>query len=101
MKEIGPTQLATKSTEEIERALSKHLPQPLYQPRKQGEELKIRTMNDKGEPEKKTNTEIKSQVPNKRQVAIDAQKVVNGDFTAYQLPPASLLNNPKKVDQPS
>ena len=27
--------------------------------------------------------------------------MVNGDFTTYQLPPASLLNNPKKVDQPT
>jgi len=25
----------------------------------------------------------------------------NGDFTTYQLPPISLLNNPKKTDQPS
>ncbi len=79
------------SAEELERTLSKHLPQPLYQPRKEAtSEIKIRTMND---------TEKKG--VNKRQEAINAQKIVNGDFTTYQLPPPSLLNNPKKVDQPS
>lgn len=91
--------LTTKSTEEIERTLAKHLPQPLYQPRKEKDEgLKIRTMNDKGEAEKKTS---EPKASNKRQAAINAQKVVNGDFTTYQLPPPSLLNNPKKIDQPS
>lgn len=34
-----------------------------------------------------------------RQEAITAQKVYNGDFTHYKIPPASLLTNAKKVDQ--
>ena len=43
-----------KSSEEIEKVLAKHLPQPLYQPRKgKEEEVRIRTMNDKMEAEKK------------------------------------------------
>ncbi len=93
--------MTAKSPEEIENALSKHLPQPIYQPRKGKEgDLKIRTMGDKAEAEKKTVPEAKSPA-NKRLAAINAQKVVNGDFTTYQIPPATLLNNPKKIDQPS
>ena len=92
----APPSLETKTAEEIEKTLSKRLPQPIYQPRREKEDdVKIRTMHDKLEAEKKT-------APlNKKQAAINAQKVVNGDFTTYQLPPPSLLNNPKKVDQPS
>ncbi len=87
----------TKSAEEIEKTLTKRLPQPIYQPRREKEEEPtIRTMHDKFEAEKKTALPL-----NKKQIAINAQKVVNGDFTTYQLPPPSLLNNPKKVDQPS
>lgn len=37
----------------------------------------------------------------KRQSAIEAQKVHNGDFKGYILPPLSLLTNAKKVDQSS
>lgn len=95
-----PPPLEIKSAEEIEKTLTKRLPQPIYQPRREKgekeEEVTIRTMHDKFEAEKKTAPPL-----NKKQIAINAQKVVNGDFTTYQLPPPSLLNNPKKVDQPS
>lgn len=37
----------------------------------------------------------------KRQAAIEAQKVYNGDFTGYKMPPTGLLSNAKKVDQSS
>jgi S-DNA-T family DNA segregation ATPase FtsK/SpoIIIE len=37
----------------------------------------------------------------KREVALSEQRVYNGDFKGYQLPPLSLLTNPKKVDQSS
>lgn len=37
----------------------------------------------------------------KRQTAIDAQKVHNGDFQKFSLPSPSLLTNPKKVDSSS
>lgn len=91
-KEADLPLLATKTAEEIESTLAKRLPQPIYQPRPEKEgEVKIRTMHDK----------MEAPVVNKRQAAINAQKVENGDFTTYQLPPPSLLNNPKKVDQPS
>jgi DNA segregation ATPase FtsK/SpoIIIE, S-DNA-T family len=101
-KDTGLRPLPIKTAEEIENALSKCLPQPIYQPRQGKEsEMKIRTMSDKIEAEKKTALDSKPLPTHKRQVAIDAQKVVNGDFTTYQLPPPSLLNNPKKVDQPS
>jgi S-DNA-T family DNA segregation ATPase FtsK/SpoIIIE len=99
-EEVPP--MMVKSQEEIERTLSRHLPQPIYPPGKGKENaLKIRTMHDEGEPEKKTASEVKSSPLPKRQAAINAQKVVNGDFTTFQLPPPSLLNNAKKVDQPS
>jgi len=96
-KEVSPPP-PTQSTEEIEKTLSKHLPpQPIYQPRKEAAgELKIRTMGDAG-----TQPDPKAPASCKRQAAINAQKVVNGDFTTFQLPPLSLLNNPKKIDQPT
>lgn len=38
---------------------------------------------------------------NRREMAIQSQKVYNGDFTNFQLPPLALLTTPKKVDQSS
>lgn len=35
----------------------------------------------------------------KREVALKAQSVHNGDFSQYEIPPLKLLSNPKKVDQ--
>lgn len=37
----------------------------------------------------------------KREMAIQAQTVYNGDFTNFELPPLALLTTPKKVDQSS
>jgi DNA segregation ATPase FtsK/SpoIIIE, S-DNA-T family len=37
----------------------------------------------------------------KREAALEAQDIYNGDYKKYILPPASLLINAKKVDQPS
>ncbi len=39
--------------------------------------------------------------PRKREAALAAQRVYNGDFSAYQLPSLTLLTNPKKFDQSS
>ncbi len=41
----------------------------------------------------------KPSLVNKREAALQAQQVHNGDYTHYQLPAAGLLGNPKKVDQ--
>lgn len=99
-KEV-PT-VETSSHEEIEKTLLRHLPGPIYAPGKSKErELTIRTLHDGSEPEKKNASEGKPPPSSRRQAAIDAQKIVNGDFTTYQLPPPSLLKNAKKVDQPS
>ncbi|GAB4235780.1 MAG: DNA translocase FtsK [Chlamydiales bacterium] len=38
-------------------------------------------------------------VSNKREEALKAQRVHNGDFTAYEFPPLKLMSDPKKVDQ--
>jgi S-DNA-T family DNA segregation ATPase FtsK/SpoIIIE len=37
----------------------------------------------------------------KKQQAIQAQRVYNGDYQGYTIPPPSLLTSPKKVDHPS
>jgi DNA segregation ATPase FtsK/SpoIIIE, S-DNA-T family len=37
----------------------------------------------------------------KKLAALTAQKVYNGDFTTYQLPPLTLLNNARKIDSPT
>lgn len=87
-----PAPLAAKTIEDVENTLLKRsiLP-PIYQPRKEKEVVtKITTVQDPLPP----------QPVSKKQTAINAQKVVNGDFTTYQLPPPSLLNQPKKIDQP-
>lgn len=89
-----------KTVEEIEKTLTKKVLQPIYQPFKETDaELKIRTMNDKMAKEEKSESKMGSM--SKRQSALNAQKVANGYFTTFQLPPLALLNNPKKVDQPS
>lgn len=73
--------------EQIEKTLSKKIaatamPAPLYEPGKKPE-LRIRTLLEKDEKSEK-------------KPAIS--KPVKG--TSYELPPPSLLTNPKKVDQP-
>lgn len=40
-------------------------------------------------------------IPTRRDQALIAQKVHNGDFTNFVIPPQTLLTNPKKVDQSS
>lgn len=90
-----------KSASEIESLLSQRSITPPYLQTKHKEisekEIKIRTMADTEPVKKKEPIEAKV---NKRQIALNAQRVVNGDYTTYQIPPASLLNHPKKVDQP-
>lgn len=80
------------TAEQIEKALSKPAFKPIYDVEEKPE-IRIRTL---GEREEKP----KHDPALKRQAALNAQRVYNGDFTTYQLPPASLLTSPKKVDQP-
>lgn len=73
--------------EHIEKTLSKKIatvamPAPLYNPEKKPE-IRIRTTS-----EKEDKGEKKPSAPAK------------GNFSGYDLPPPSLLTNPKKVDQP-
>lgn len=49
----------------------------------------------------KEEIEKKAAPKTKRETALNAQAVYNGDFTNYTLPPASLLTTPKKLDQSS
>ena len=90
-----------KSPSEIENLLSQRSAAPPYlqvkHKEKQEKEIRIRTMADLELTPKKAPVEAKM---NKRQIALNAQRVVNGDYATYQIPPSSLLNHPKKVDQP-
>jgi S-DNA-T family DNA segregation ATPase FtsK/SpoIIIE len=75
--------------EHIEKTLSKKIaavamPTPPYEPGKKPE-IRIRTLNEKEEKAEK-----KQAFP----------KADRGTFSGYELPPPSLLTNPKKVDQP-
>lgn len=58
--------------------------------------------SQKTSPVKKENTPKPQPSPEtKRQQAIKAQRVANGDFAHYQLPPPSLLQDPQKIDSPT
>lgn len=51
-------------------------------------------------PRRKVETEKRADSPQKRrEAAITAQKVHNGDFTDFKLPSPNLLTTPKKIDQ--
>lgn len=69
------------------------LPKPFYS------KLEKKEFSPLAEPELKKIPEPKP--ISKKEAAIAAQKVYNGDFKGYVLPPASLLITPKKMDQPS
>jgi S-DNA-T family DNA segregation ATPase FtsK/SpoIIIE len=79
--------LEKKSPLEIEETLTKHFPQPLYPPTTSTPKI---TANEEA-PVKPQEKKPKTPKPLKKE----------GDYTGYQLPPASLLNNPKKTDQPT
>ncbi|MBS3904193.1 MAG: DNA translocase FtsK 4TM domain-containing protein [Simkania sp.] len=78
--------------EETELVLSP--PRPIYTPPPM---IKERVIELKEIPfiEKKTSRSLKKPTP------LEEQSTVRGDFTAYELPPLSLLNTPKKIDHPS
>lgn len=84
---------AMKSLKTIENSISEALIKPLYRPIPK--EIRIRDQEEiVPEP-------IKEKTISKKDSAIKAQKIYNGDYKDYILPPSSLLVNPKKVDQPS
>ena len=96
--------LTSKNIDEIEQTLTKSIPQPLYNKPSKKPELNIKTLADEEltplPPLKKEISDIAS-AAKKKLMAIAAQKVYNGNFSGYQLPPPSLLTNSKKIDQPS
>ncbi len=98
-KEKERVEPLSHSIQEIEETLTKRPTlQPLYQKIKSPKkELTIHDNSLKGMIEEKEPSPRLS----KRDVALNAQRVVNGDFTTYQLPPLSLLKNSTKVDAPS
>jgi DNA segregation ATPase FtsK/SpoIIIE, S-DNA-T family len=45
--------------------------------------------------------EVKNSLPTKKEIPVEVAKPAKSDFTSYELPPPSLLTNPKKFDAPS
>ncbi len=91
----------------LEDSLERLLPKPFYKPT-----LKLASPKEQESPVKMaivqpTNKKQEEETPplakllSKRDSALIAQKIYNGDYKDYALPPASLLVTPKKVDQPS
>ncbi|HSX12460.1 MAG TPA: DNA translocase FtsK 4TM domain-containing protein [Rhabdochlamydiaceae bacterium] len=86
--EEKPEPLQKLSPEDIEKRLTIHFPQPIYSQKQE-------------KPSSTVPEESKMRIVTKREKAIAAQKVVNGDFAGYQFPPEELLKNPKKTDPPT
>jgi S-DNA-T family DNA segregation ATPase FtsK/SpoIIIE len=79
-------ELPTQTPEQIENTLTKRFPQPIYP--------SVQERPEKVEPPVMKAPAPKKPVPSKAHSP-------SGDFTTYRLPPPSLLNSAKKVDQPS
>lgn len=92
----GPS-LYTKPLASVEAALSPPPAKPIYKPTIK--EIKIRTEEELPPPP--APAPIKEKVLTKKESAIRAQRVYNGDYKDYVLPPATLLHTAKRVDQPS
>lgn len=90
---IERNDLMKNSLKNLETSPSAPLIKPLYRPIQK--ELRIQT------EEPSPLETIKEKVISKKESAIKAQKIYNGDYKEYILPPASLLLTAKKMDQPS
>lgn len=88
--------LYNKPLTHVEASLSAPPAKPIYKPTVK--ELKIRTEEELPLPAPPPQKEKTS---TKKEAAIRAQRVYNGDYKDYVLPPATLLQTPKRVDQPS
>jgi S-DNA-T family DNA segregation ATPase FtsK/SpoIIIE len=101
---FSSTLSAKHTIDDIEKTLTKSIPSPPYSKSAKKTEMTIRTSSDAEDfvdaPVKQEKVDLLPSMK-KKQAAINAQKVYNGDFAGYQLPPPSLLTNAKKVDQPS
>ncbi|HSX04809.1 MAG TPA: DNA translocase FtsK [Rhabdochlamydiaceae bacterium] len=84
-KEEKHEPLEKLTAEDIEKRLTIHFPQPIYSQKQ----------------EKNSPPEVPKQAPTKREKAIAAQRVANGEFAGYQFPSDALLKNPKKTDPPT
>lgn len=75
--------------EEVEETLTTPYPAPIFPPQKK-RPLPAR---------KKATPMLKPEpVMTKREIALRAQTVVNGNYTHFRIPPSTLLQNPKKID---
>ncbi|NDD58295.1 MAG: DNA translocase FtsK [Chlamydiae bacterium] len=93
-----------QSPEEIEKMLTKTIAPSINHKSFKTPEIQIKTHTDDDEHSSVYNSKSLSEIASaakKKLTAIAAQKVFNGDFSGFLLPPPSLLTNAKKVDQPS
>lgn len=67
--------------------LEEEMPSPIFPPRR------LLKKEETPPPPKK-----EEKIATKRDLALQAQQVYNGDFTRFKLPPSSFLRTPKKVD---
>lgn len=83
-----------QTPDQIENTLTRRIPRPVYAPPAKEEVVKedLETVRER---------KIKLPTLSKRDAALNAQKVHNGDFSGYLLPPPSLLTSAKKFDAPS
>lgn len=86
--------LEKSSPSEIEDTLTRRFPQPLYPPSNTASVAAPMQAQEPNQEEK-----VVKSAPKK--VRSGKAMKEGGDFTGYDLPPLSLLTNPKKVDQPS
>lgn len=96
-KEDGEAVASLQTPGEIESTLTKRLPKPIYTGHKGPQEIEEESPIPLAPVEKK----IKTASSSKREAALAAQRVYNGDFKDYLLPPPSLLTSAKKIDTPS
>lgn len=103
VKHLEPKQLFEESIPDEPEMVASYFPKPIFPPQK----TKARPTFEKigappQEPLPAPTTHIAAPalppVESKRERAIKAQRVINGDYTNFKLPPPSLLRNPTKVD---
>jgi DNA segregation ATPase FtsK/SpoIIIE, S-DNA-T family len=95
-KTSAPEPLTAMEAADIEKSLSSPYPQPIYNP---GFEIEEKEVPRKPIPRKEK--EPPRLVEAKQPLPIEEKKAPKRTGGSYQLPPASLLNPPKKSDQPS
>lgn len=87
-------------TQEIEEVFTQpSVPRPLFSTRMQHDKTSISKNPELNSPSPSLSPKPQSFLSSKRHQALRAQKLINGDYSSYKLPPISFLKNSKKIDQ--